>query len=133
MSDAVKYIYDVKINAGAGFLQTKLLQDSFPSCGEMLIVSEEFSDGEDCRNNLTKFLAGLTAAESKLFDKAHVVVIKSNPMYNPDAKEVPEENWDHSIVMRAYVADAELLKQSILQYNIFAQIRSMEREHTFIQ
>lgn len=126
MVDNIKYVYDVKINAGAELLKSNVISKSLPSCGEMLIVSKFFDTVESCDAKLSSFLSMLSKAESTAGDKNHVIVTKRNPLLFSEVKSNPEENWDTLTVLRAYVADADQLKVSVLHFNIFAQIRSIE-------
>jgi hypothetical protein len=63
-----------------------------------------------------------------------VIVTKKNPLlHEVGTKPNPAENWDTLTILRAYVADAEQLKNAVLKFNILAQIRTVESQSAGLQ
>jgi hypothetical protein len=120
------YAYDLKINQTAGIFLTDIFIDAFPGCGEMLVVSKNFNSAIECEQSLSGLLSSLSAVESQAIARNHVVVTKRNPVLTGTTATDKDDNWESNVVLRAYVADAEQLKKSVLKYNLFAQVRSVD-------
>jgi hypothetical protein len=128
------YAYDLKINQGAGLFTSEVFTEAFPGCGEVLVLSKNFNSSAECEKSLSNLLSSLSMLESKAIAKNHVVVTKRNPILTNIKTPIDaEENWADNVVLRAYVADAEQLKQSVLKYNLFAQVRAVEIYQNTVQ
>ncbi len=116
--------YDVKIGYGADILKTGPLSKSFANCGELIITSKPFPDYESCQKSLSDLMSALSFIETKYSTKGHVIVTKVNPILDNSGKKHPDaDTWDKFTVMRSYIADAEELKKSTLNYHVLGQIR----------
>ena len=122
-----KYAYDLKINSEAQLLKNGGFPIAFPNCGEVLVTSQEYEELIECETALSKLMSVLASLENKHANVPHVIMLKVNPLYsNPQPENIESENWEEFTIMKAFIADAQLLKNSVLKFNTFAQIRSVE-------
>jgi len=123
-SSPANFNYDVKIGHGADILKTGPLSQSFANCGEIVITSKPFVDYAECEKTLSNLMTALTFIETKYSTKGHVIVTKLNPILDTTGKKHHDaDSWDKYTVMRSYVANAEELKKSTLNYHVLGQIR----------
>jgi len=116
--------YDVKIGHGSDILKSGPLSQSLANCGEVIITSKAYSSYNECEKSMSSLMSALSYIESKFSTKSKVIVQKLNPILdNSGKKHVDADSWDKFTVMRAYVADAEELKKSTLEYHVLGQIR----------
>jgi len=116
--------YDVKIGYGADILKTGPLSLSFANCGEIVITSKPFVDYAECEKTLSSLMSALTFIETKYSAKGHVILTRLNPILDTSGKKHHDaDTWDKFTVMRSYVANAEELKKSTLNYHVLGQIR----------
>lgn len=121
------FSYDVKISHGSALLSHDLFGNCFPRVAEMVITSKQFEGYEECASAMTNLLAVMAALNTRITERNHVIVTKTNPMLaNPPGKVNADEQWESSTLMRAFVADADALKASTLQYDIVGQIKLAE-------
>lgn len=116
------YSYNVRISANADVLKSGELAERLPNCGEVLVVSKKFDTYDNCESALSALLSSLTKSTTQISKKNHVVVTMLNPTLN--GKEIKEgEEWEVSVLLKAYIADAEALKKSFLTTHVVGQIR----------
>jgi hypothetical protein len=121
----LQYSYDIKINSGAGLLNLPTFAEACPYVNEMLITSKQYENLVDCEKDMNSVLAVLNAAERLHKNKPRVILVKINPLHSQEpAIYDPKEQWDDFTVMKCFIADAERLKKSELQYEVFSQIKT---------
>ncbi len=125
MEDISNFSYQIRMGLDAAFMKTGMVGYVMPNCGEIVINSKLYTDFDVCEKQMSSLLSMLSIYESTHLVKNYVIVSRINPILNADAiNDVESDSWDNFTVMRAYVADAELLTDSQLLYNITAQIKS---------
>jgi hypothetical protein len=124
MTDPANYTYDIKIGHGADILKQGPFSLSFEKCGEMIITSKQFLSYDECEKSLSCLMSTLSYLEAKFSAKSHVIVTKLNPVLDATGKKhTDSDTWDKQTVLRAYIADAEALKGSKLNYHVSGQIK----------
>jgi hypothetical protein len=129
----IRYAYDVKVSIGASMLEIGGIPRNFPNVGEMLIKSKEFEELGECERTLSSLLSALSSYEMKCNSIPHVIVTKTNPLLTPNVENKDNEHWDTNIMLKAYIADANELKQLNLKFYTYAQIRSVEPDQSYLQ
>jgi hypothetical protein len=123
-SEPVNFNYDVKIGHGADILKTGPLGQGLANCGEIVITSKPFSNYADCEKTLSSLMSALSFIETKFSAQGHVIVNKLNPLLDTSGKKHSDaDQWDKFTIMRSYVANADELKKSTLNYHVLGQIR----------
>jgi len=123
-STPASFNYDVKIGHGADILKTGPLGKGLVNCGEIVITSRSFTDYAECEKTLSNLMSALSFIETKCSSQGHVIVTKLNPILDTTGKKHNDaDSWDKFTVMRSYVANADELKKSTLNYHVLGQIR----------
>jgi hypothetical protein len=113
------YQYDVKILERSPLLRSGRFSKSIENCGEMIIVSKQFDNYNECSENLMHLLSDLAADQSYLDGRDFVILTKTNPQ---GAAPESTDTWPRTIVYRSYVLDSDLLKNKIMDYTIVGQV-----------
>jgi hypothetical protein len=126
---SLSFEYHVNITAGANSLKAGPFANGMPGCGEIMIASKVFPTYEECEQNLHGLLGTLSIVEASLSDKNFVIVTKTNPNLDTSGKKHADaDTWDARTMMRAYVADADALKEKYLKYHVIGNIRLTESQ-----
>ena len=123
----LNFQYDIKLVNGSELLKDRLFGACFPGIGEMIVASKTFNDYTECEKAFTGLLAVLASLSTQLTEKNYVIVTKANPDYSAKPEDAGTINgeapWDKSTLMRAYVADADALKQKQLVFGVMGHIK----------
>lgn len=68
----------------------------------------------------------LGVTESKASNRSQVIVLKKNPMLDPQdnvESNIDVDDWENTILFRTYIADAEELKLSKFKSHVVGQVR----------
>lgn len=119
----VKFKYEVKIGQMSGFLKELKNSGKIPKLEEIAIYSEEFNSYKSCQESLNGLMLYLSTAEGQASKKNQVLVSKIHPnLDTSERKHADVSTWDDFTLIRAYVANAERLKHSELEFHIMGQI-----------
>jgi hypothetical protein len=100
------------------------MNGDLPGCIDMVISSKKFGSYEECATALTQLLSVLGTTEAQISNKNFVIVTKTNPLFSTTEAPKNDEEWDRLTIMRAYVADVDVLQtQQQLNYSIVGQLR----------
>jgi hypothetical protein len=126
--NTTSYTYDIKINKGSDLFEHEPFSAVIPNCAEMVIKSKEFSTYAECESSFSQLLNALSTAETTFTSRNNVIVTRVNPNLDVSGKKRDDEaGWDKLTVMRAFVADAEVLKSSQIKYDIYGQIKVLQK------
>lgn len=116
------FTYEVRIDAGAALL-CKEPFSKFPRAKEALISSDEFASYEECERALARLLGTLSTSENEASGLKHVIINQLNPDIDGTKKD-SSADWDSSVILRSYIADASKLKAARLQFRVSGLIRA---------
>jgi hypothetical protein len=122
MTSISNFSYYVNLDTNSGMLRNGPMASVLPNCSQMIIKSESFAEYEVCEKKLSSLLQLISNEESRLNNKNYVIVTCLNPIYSNVETEPTDDKWENSTVMKVFLADADLLKESKINYNVLAQI-----------
>lgn len=122
MTSISNFSYYVNLDINSGMLRNGPMTSVLPNCSQMIITSESFDEYEVCEKKLSSLLQLISNEESRLNNKNYVIVTRLNPIYSNVETEPTDDKWENSTVMKVFLADADLLKESKINYNVLAQI-----------
>ena len=117
----INFFYDVRIGNDSGYLSLPGVAGLVPDVSDISISSKLFDSFYDCDAALAKLLSVLSAADAAQHNKNFVIVTKKNPKISGIKSET--ETWDNLTLVKLFLADAELLKKSVLKYSVEARIK----------
>jgi hypothetical protein len=127
MSSIDSYKYLIKVAGPIHHLTGQELAESFKRIGEMSIVSKSFASLEECTEIAQQLVGQLSKLFSDASGKQYVIVVKKSPLYDKTSEPIIGETWDPLTLIKFYAAEAAPLKDSVLRYNICADIQADEQ------
>ena len=111
----VGFIFHLKISPKCEIFNMEPLKSSLNNLREIDIVSEWFKEHDLCNDECSNVLVQFANLLKPITKKQYIIASKFNPLHDDNITDfdpsLSQEEWTDNMIMRMYLADAQLLKE----------------------